>query len=105
MQGLAEQGERRDEDEDEWRGHPACERRGEEGADLRSVGGDGKIQVARAQDDFVAAGFHGGVGTDAERGEGGPRGFTRPLVQGLAEQGERGDEDEDAPRGHAFGDP
>ena len=51
----------------------AREGRGEEGGDLRAVGGDRKIQVARAQDDFVAAGFHAGVGTDAERGEGGPR--------------------------------
>ena len=98
----------------------AGEWRVEKGADLRAVGGDGKIEVARTQDQFVAAGFHARVGADAERGDGGPRGFARPLVQGLAEQGERGDEDEDAWHGlsslrgrdrrleslrHIFGDP
>ena len=32
----------------------------------RAVGGDGKVQIAGAQDDFVAPGLHGGIGADSE---------------------------------------
>ena len=40
--------------------------------DLRAVGGDGEIEVAGAEDDFVAVRFHGGVGADAEMRQRGP---------------------------------
>ncbi len=50
----------------------AVELGGEKCTDLRAIGGDGEIEVAGAQDDFVAVRFHGGVGADAEMRERGP---------------------------------
>ena len=45
---------------------------GEKLAHPRAGGGDGKVEVAGAQDDFVAPRFHGGVGADAEMRQRGP---------------------------------
>ena len=39
---------------------------GEKLAHPRAVGGDGKVEVAGAQDDFVAPRLHGGIGADAQ---------------------------------------
>lgn len=50
----------------------AVELGGEECTDLRTFGGDGEIEVAGAQDDFIAVRFHGGVGADAQVRERGP---------------------------------
>ena len=50
----------------------AVELGGEKCTDLRAVGGDREVEVAGAQDDFVAVRFHGGVGADAQMRERGP---------------------------------
>ena len=51
--------------------HPGVAR-AEKLAHPRAVGGDGEIEVAGAQDDFVASGLHGGVGADAQMRQRGP---------------------------------
>ncbi len=62
---------------------------------LRAVGGDGEVEFAGAQNDFIAPCFDGWVGADAQVGQHRPRRFPRPFVQCLPQQGERGDKDED----------
>ena len=83
----------------------AVELRGEKCANVGAVGGDGKIEIGRANDKLIAVRLNGRIGADAEVREGLPRSFTRPLVQGLAQQGERRNEDENVLHAHALGNP
>src|SRR5206468_8776516 len=72
----------------------AVEFGGEKCADMNAVGGHRKIEIGRANDKLVALRLHGWIGADAEVREGLPRRFSRPLVQGLAQQGERRNKNE-----------
>ena len=61
----------------------------------RGVGGDLKVEVGLWRGERVNAFLHGRVGADAEIGESRQTGFAQPFVQGLAQQRERGEQDED----------
>jgi len=60
----------------------------------RGVGGDFKVEVGLLRGERVKAFLHGRVGADAEIGERWQTGFAQPFVQGLAQQRERGEQDE-----------
>src|SRR5439155_7387762 len=83
----------------------ALELRGEKCANLRAVGADGKIEIGRTNDKLVAVRPNGRIRADAEMRKGFPRSFPSPLVQGLAQQSERRNEDEDVLHAHALGNP
>ncbi|HZL77451.1 MAG TPA: hypothetical protein VFC17_01215, partial [Candidatus Limnocylindrales bacterium] len=60
----------------------------------RGVGGDLKVEVGLLRGERVQAFLHGRVGADAEIGEIRQMSFAQPFVQGLAQQRERGEQDE-----------
>ena len=67
----------------------------------RSVGGDLKVEIGLLRGERVNAFLHGRVGTDTEVGEARHTSFTQPFMQSLAQQRERGQQDENFRGGDA----
>ena len=65
-------------------------------AHARGVGCDFKVEVGLLCFEHVESFLHTPVGADAEVGKAGQAGFAQPYVQGLAQQGQRGQQNQNA---------
>ena len=72
----------------------AGERGIQKAAHAGGIGGDLEVEVGLCRGKGIQSFLHRGIGTDAEIGEAGQGGFAQPFVEDLAQEGERGNQNE-----------